>query len=188
MRIRTVGTLLLLPLVASLACAPGEQAQQEEEAGMEAAGGEMEAGSEMMMGEMATITLSALNNSGITGTAEIAHSDDAMTVVLNMSGLTAGESYAAHIHEGTCEEQGSAVATLSPVVGAADGSGTRTTEIAKSEMMGEMGEEGMMGEEPAMGEMAEGAPPPVQRYVQLHLPSGAPAACANIEPPSEGMM
>jgi hypothetical protein len=185
MRMRTIATLLLLPLLVSLACARGEQAQQEE-TGMEESGDEMAAGSEMTMGGTVTLDLATLNNSGITGTAEITHGEDAVTVVLNMSGLTAGESYAAHVHQGTCEQQGSVVAPLNPVVGGTDGSGTSTTEIANSDLEGMMGEESPMGEEGEMG--MEGEHPEGDFFVQVHSPDGTRAACANLERPSEEMM
>lgn len=173
MTARTLDMILLLPLLAVLACAPGEQAQQEAEGGMEAAT------EGTMMGATSTVTLAALNNSGITGTAEITHSGDAVTIVLEMSGLNPGDYYPAHIHEGSCEQPGGVVAALKEVPAASDGMGSSTTELSMSEMM---------GEEQAMGEMGEGEHPEMQAYVQVHSPGGTPAACANVKPPAGDMM
>ena len=185
MKVRTFLAVLSLPLVLSLGCARGERAQ---EAGME----EGMAAGEMAMGAASMAHLSPLNNSGISGNAEISHAEEEVTVVLQMSGLQAGNSYAAHIHSGSCEEQGPVAAPLSAVVAAAEGTGSSTTTVALSQL-GEMAEGMMMGEgemaEGEMmgeGEMAEGdmmgEHPETRLYVQLHQPDGTPAACANIEP------
>ncbi len=219
MKVRTVLTILGIPLLLSVGCARGEQAEGEG-AGMEEGAGIEEgmATDEMAMGAASMVNLSPLNNSGISGTAEIAHSEEDVTVVLQMSGLEAGDRYPAHIHSGSCEEQGPVAASLSAVEATAEGTGSSTTTVALSElgemaegmMMGEgemVEEEGMapegemgegeMAEEEGMapeGEMGEGEMmeevehPETRLYVQLHQPDGTPAACANIEPSGEMMM
>ena len=151
MKVRTVLTILGLPLLLSVGCARGEQAEGEG-AGMEEGAGIEEgmATDEMAMGAASMVNLSPLNNSGISGTAEIAHSEEDVTVVLQMSGLEAGDRYPAHIHSGSCEEQGPVAASLSAVEATEDGTGSSTTTVALSEL-GEMAEGMMMGE----GEMAE---------------------------------
>ena len=45
-----------------------------------------------------TATLSALNSSGVTGTVEMALSDDSMDVTISLAGLTPNQAHMQHIH------------------------------------------------------------------------------------------
>jgi CHRD domain len=63
--------------------------------------------------------------SKVTGTAEIAVLGDGTTkVTLMLSGMVAGSKHAAHIHTGSCVNQGSVAVPLPDVVAGADGVGS----------------------------------------------------------------
>ena len=78
-----------------------------------------------------TVTLSstgalATNEpSKVTGTAEIAVLGDGTTkLTLMLSGMVAGSKHAAHIHIGSCVNQGGVAVPLPDVIAGADGSGS----------------------------------------------------------------
>lgn len=180
---RTAVLPLLLPLMAALACAGGEQ-QQEEQAtqGMEAA-------SEARM--PTTMTMSALNNSGVGGTAQLSHGQDALNVTLNLTGLTAGETYPAHIHRGGCDEDGPVVAPLGSVTAGSDGTGTIEASVPMDMFqMSEGMKEGehAMEEGEAMMEEGQEATQHMGFSIRAHLPDGTPAACTDIKAQRGGMM
>jgi hypothetical protein len=63
--------------------------------------------------------------SKVIGTAEIAVLGDGTTkVTLTLSGMVAGSKHAAHIHVGSCVNQGGVAVPLPDVVAGADGSGS----------------------------------------------------------------
>jgi CHRD domain len=69
--------------------------------------------------------LSTGEASKVTGTAEIAVLGDGTTkVTLMLSGMVAGSKHAAHIHIGSCVNQGSVAVPLPDVVAGGDGSGS----------------------------------------------------------------
>ncbi|NIR44382.1 MAG: superoxide dismutase family protein [Gemmatimonadetes bacterium] len=190
--------LLSIPLVLALGCQRAEEG-----------GEQMEAESSMM--ETSSLSLMALNESGVTGTADLSHTEETMTVNLELSGLTPGETYAAHIHRGSCETQGPVAASLGSVTAAEDGTGTIEASVSMSElgameghgegmmeeghgegMMEEGQGEGMMEEGQGEGMMEEGMEQGMKEgmsaqhmgfYIQAHLPDGTPAACADIKVP-----
>lgn len=63
------------------------------------------------------------------GTTQLTISGGALTVKLTMSGLQPGSKHAAHIHAGSCENQGAVIYTLSNVVADASGHSVSTTTI-----------------------------------------------------------
>ncbi|NIR44377.1 MAG: CHRD domain-containing protein [Gemmatimonadetes bacterium] len=159
-RVSTVA-VLALPLFLALAC--GEQAEQAEEGegeGMEAAAGSM--------AETPTMSLSTMNNSGVMASANLSHTDQSLSVTLELEGLEPGATYPAHIHRGNCEDQGPVAAPLGEVTAAEDGTGTIEASVPMSDLSA-----------PAEGEMA-----PKGFYVQVHLPDGTPAACGEIRGPA----
>jgi len=205
MKARVSPGVLLLAALAASGCGGAEE-QQPQQQETEAA-----PAAEMMSG-MATVQLASLNNSGITGTANVSHTQDEISVSVQLAGLTAGESYPAHVHRGSCEQQGPVAAPLGSIQAAEDGSASAQFSLSMDQFQGEMamgegemmeGEgEHAMGEgemmegegEHAMGEgeMMEGeAHEGVSYYVQVHNPDGAPVACGDVEMPrgemSEGM-
>lgn len=143
----------LVPL-AMVACAEqgGDQAAMD---GEEAAADRQ--ATEVQAGQATTVPLAPKNDSGITGTARITPRGDSLAVQVNLSGLTEGESYAAHVHEGSCESGGGVAVGLNAVTGRADGTGTSTKRIAAATLQSGQG-----------------------YYVQAHLPGGTPAACGDM--------
>lgn len=80
-------------------------------------------------GQSLTILLSPMAGSGVSGKAVITdNGNDQITVVLSGTGLTSGEHFA-HIHTGTCQQQGPIKYPLNSLTAKADGSGTSTTVV-----------------------------------------------------------
>lgn len=145
---------LLVPL-AMVACAEqdGDQAAMDgEEAAADRQAMEDRAGQ-----QATTVPLASKNGSGITGTARLTPRGDSLAVQVNLSGLTEGASYAAHVHEGSCESGGGVAVGLNAVTGRADGTGSSTKRIAAATLQASQG-----------------------YFVQAHLPDGTPAACGDV--------
>jgi hypothetical protein len=106
----------------------------------------------------ATIPLSEVNGSGVTGEAMAMHDADQVTVVIELEGLPSEGEYAAHVHVGTCEEGGPVGAPLNPVMGLADGTGSSTTILDAEELAADE-----------------------SHFIQVHGEGGAPIACGDIE-------
>ena len=185
MSTRSLMAILLMTALPAFACggAETEQEAQEEQMGQTGEMAETEAASEPTMSTgAATLQLAALNNSGITGTASVSHTADSVTVTVNVRGLTEGETYAAHIHRGSCEQQGPVVAPLSSIEAEAGGSGSATTTLALDQLTSGEGEAMGEGEAAQEGEgMQEGQAHEANYYVQVHSPDGTPAACGAVQ-------
>jgi Cu/Zn superoxide dismutase len=158
--------LLVAPFLA--ACAQGGDAggdQMAQDTAQETAATDAEAG-DMMEGT--SVALAPKNESGVAGTAVLTSAEgDSLDVALSLSGVKDGESYPAHVHEGSCQEPGGVVSGLTEVT--ADGTtGTSTTRVP----------------DPRAGDAAG------PFLVMAHLPDGTPAACGDIptemEPPAGG--
>lgn len=152
--------------------------------------------------EKVKVSLAAVNESGITGTATIARTEDdegthAHKVTLALEGAAAG-TYPAHIHGGTCEEGGGVVLALESVRVDAE-SATSSTVISAEQLAAAVGEPEvtaaeaeevleraaeMVEDEPAEEEMREKAHGP--HFIQVHLPDGTPAACADLPQKKHG--
>lgn len=153
MRKTTITALgLLLPL-AILAC--GETGTQQ--------GGEMEEGAEDTMASDtmtaepgATVSLSAKGESGISGDVRLVPAGDSVRVGLSLTGLTEGQSYAAHVHTGSCSSGGGVARPLSSVTGQAGGIGSSTTTLAASVFAD------------------------TTHFVQAHGSGGTPVACGDL--------
>ena len=75
-----------------------------------------------------SVTLTEMDGSGATGTAELTVSGEGIQVTLSMAGLGEGEGvHANHLHHGTCESQGEVHITLLSVVADTAGNATATT-------------------------------------------------------------
>ena len=125
--------------------------------GMDTAMGGMNHGATAAGGH-STLTLNALNNSGITGEAMLMGQGANTEVTLTIRGAPAGSKLAAHIHQGRCASGGPVVAPLDPVTMGQDQTGTSTTAVTV----------------PAATVMNG------QHYVQAHEPNGKPVTCADI--------
>lgn len=105
-----------------------------------------------------TIPLSEVNGSSVSGEAVALHSEESVTVVIELEGLPEAGEYAAHVHSGTCETGGGVAVPLDPVLGLADGTGSSTTILEPDDVP---------GDEPL--------------FIQVHGEGGAPIACGNVE-------
>lgn len=168
----TLGTTATLTLgLLAAACAGGEQAKDEAGAGMDTAAAETMAGGEAPGGGHAmgtSVALAPRNESGIAGTAVLTPAaGDSLVVELSLSGLTAGQSYPAHVHHGTCSSPGSVAVGLESVAASAETGRSRTRLV-----------------DPRASDSAG------PYLVMAHLPDGTPAACGEIpterEPPATG--
>lgn len=154
--------LLAIAAAGLVACGGGDTGQQTEMEGeaqeTAEAADQMEdtAAAGTMADSAVEVSLAPKNKSGIRGTASLRHRADTLRVSLRLTGLEAGSSYPAHIHEGTCQEGGGVAAGLTSV-SATDSTGTSETRI------------------PAGKLTMEGS-----YFVQAHLPDGTPAACADL--------
>lgn len=75
-----------------------------------------------------TISMTALNGSGITGQAEVTPRDARTQVMVRLTGATEGV-HAGHIHQGTCDAPGAVVVPLQEITVAAGGTGEMTTTV-----------------------------------------------------------
>lgn len=173
---------LAVPLALVLGLSTDVAAQEEAKAGAETQ-------------KKMTVSLEAVNDSGITGTATIvaaegAEKPHAHEVTVSLSGATEG-TYPVHIHRGTCESGGGVATALTSItVEAGEQMASSTTVVtpeqlaaadpqgkARAKGEGEAEEEMVeagMGEE--AGDKMEHGP----LFIQAHLPDGTPAACGNI--------
>lgn len=79
------------------------------------------------------VQLTALNNSGVTGTATLTPKGDSLEVAVNVNGLPDGAgAYPSHIHQGTCASPGAVVQPLNDVQADSAGVGSATTTVAMS--------------------------------------------------------
>ena len=160
MRRKTTTTLLglLLPL-AVLAC--GETGTQEG-GGMEEMSDDDTAAAEAAATEEpgATVSLAAKGGSGISGDARLMPAGDSVRVALSLTALTEGQSYAAHVHTGTCSTGGGVDQPLSPVAGQAGGTGSSTSTLAASVFAD------------------------TTHFIQVHGSGGTPVACGDLPGPS----
>lgn len=166
MNSRATLVFLLIAALPALACAGGET-QEEAQGEMQEQGTEAASEPAMSTGT-ATVQLASLNNSMISGTAMIEHSADSLHVTLQLTGLEAGQSYPAHVHRGSCQEQGPVAAPLGSIRAAEGGSGSVRVAL----------DMGQFRDQHAGHEMQEGGA--TGYYVQVHSPDGAPAACGDV--------
>lgn len=109
------------------------------------------------MGEAGnTVSLAARNESGVTGTATVRAAGDFLEIEVNFQGLTEGESYPVHLHEGSCSAGGGVAAPIGEVTGGTDGTGSASTSIARADLSVD-----------------------ATYFVQGHLPDGTPAVCGD---------
>ena len=103
------------------------------------------------------VGLEARAESGITGTATVIHATDGLEVALDLNGLTAGQTYASHIHRGTCDDDLGVVAPLEDI--AAEGETARGTTTIGESMLDPSAE---------------------SLFIQVHGADGTPVACGDI--------
>lgn len=106
-------------------------------------------------------SVSEKNDSGMQGHVIVSAGADAITIKLEVLGLKGGTEYPTHLHSGTCEQGGEVVTELESPTVASVGLGSSLTELSP---------DAMQEDQPY--------------FVQLHLPDGTPAACADVEKPA----
>lgn len=150
-----LAAFLLLPLAAACPAEQGGDAGMAEE---EAAPAQEETGEQTQgMAAARTATLTATNESGVSGMIHVSTAADSVTVDVEATGMPGPGEYASHIHEGTCDSPGGVVVPLNSVMGQEGGSGTASTTVAGSQITG------------------------ADSYlVMVHGSEGAPIACANL--------
>lgn len=170
---------LMAPLALILALATGATAQEEAEPAKE---------KEKEQKRAMTVSLTEVNESGITGKAKFVRAEGAEDphaheVTLRLSGADAG-TYPAHIHRGTCESGGGVAVALSPIT-VEEGAemAAASTVITPDQLAAEEAE----GEAPVAiagetQEYAAGHAPMAHGplFIQVHLPNGTPAACGDL--------
>ncbi|HEX9098067.1 MAG TPA: CHRD domain-containing protein [Candidatus Dormibacteraeota bacterium] len=72
-----------------------------------------------------TVTMTAQNGSGVSGTAEVVKANASFTLTVKLTGMTPGSIHVSHVHAGGCSHPGGIVYKLTSVV--ADSSGVATT-------------------------------------------------------------
>lgn len=145
--------LVLLSVAGLVACGGGDQQAQTKE-DQQVAG--EKAQPQRAATEEVSVTLSPKNQSGIRGKAVIGRRGDSIQVRLMLSGLDAGSSYPAHVHEGTCKAGGGVARALTKVA-ARDSTATSRSTFPASVVS-----------------------PDSAYFLQAHLPDGTPAACGNV--------
>jgi hypothetical protein len=103
------------------------------------------------------VGLEAKAESGITGNATLTPIADGVEVNLDLNGLTAGETYSAHLHRGSCDNDMGVVAPLEDV--AASGETGRSTTTIGTSMLDPTAE---------------------SLFVQVHSADGTPIACGDV--------
>lgn len=108
-------------------------------------------------------SVSPKNDSGMQGHVMVSTGSDSLTIKLEVLGLKGGTEYPVHLHRGSCASGGDVVAALESPTVASVGLGSSLTDLSPDVMQG--------------GE---------SYFVQLHLADGTPAACADVEKPTDG--
>lgn len=150
-------TLAIAGLFTLGACAEGQDEGELAEPLTEETGMPDEPG----LGEPATgpveVGLEARGESGVTGTAVVTPIADGVEVSLDLEGLTADQTYAAHLHRGSCDNDMGVVAPLEDVT-ASGGIGQSRTTIGTSML----------------------DPTAESLFVQVHSADGTPIACGDV--------
>ena len=120
------------------------------------AGGGLDTAATTGMG--ATFQAMAVENSGVTADVTLNPSGQQTSVSMHVNGAPANAALPAHVHTGTCENKGPAVAPLDSVRTDASGMGMLNATVSMP-----------------FDSLNNG-----QHFVQVHLPNGQPAACGNV--------
>lgn len=112
-------------------------------------------------GSQYSASVSPKNDSGMQGHVMVSTGSDSLTIKLEVLGLKGGTDYPAHLHRGSCASGGDVIAELESPTVASVGLGSSLTAISPDAMQ-------------------SGQP----YFVQVHLPDGTPAACADVEKPT----
>lgn len=143
--------------LALMACGGADDAATDTMMG-DTAGGGLDTMTTGGTGTTATFQAMAVDNSGVTADVTLNASGEQTTVTMHVTGAPANATLPAHVHSGTCENKGPAVAPLDSVSTDATGMGMLNATVNLP-----------------FTTVSNG-----QHFVQLHLPNGQPAACGNV--------
>jgi hypothetical protein len=117
--------------------------------------------------EIAPITLDAMDDSGVTGTATVTQiGTDGTEVIVTIDGGLEPGSHQNHFHHGTCEAQGDVHVTLGELVAADDGSAETTTSFDPATNP---------DDQPFSHWLAR------EHYIAAHAIDGTVVTCGNVE-------
>lgn len=114
---------------------------------------------EEMGGMATTVSMSALNDSGVTGEAILTPTGTQTEVTVTLNGLEPSSTHPGHIHQGSCDAVGSVMVPLSEITADASGSGTMTATV----------------------ELAADSILAGDHIVVYHADGGTPAVCGEVE-------
>jgi hypothetical protein len=73
------------------------------------------------VGEVGEFGLDEQNDSGVSGRAQFARVGESVRATVTLDGVTAADTYTAHVHRGSCDEDLGRVASLEPFTAGATG-------------------------------------------------------------------
>src|SRR5437870_5927653 len=74
-------------------------------------------------------TMTAQNNSGVSGTGEVVKGSGSFTVTIKLTGMAANSSHISHVHTGSCTKNGGIAYALSQVIADSSGAATVTSTV-----------------------------------------------------------
>ena len=75
-------------------------------------------------------TMTAQNNSGVSGTGEVVKGSGSFAVTIKLTGMPASSSHISHVHNGSCAKNGGVAYGLSQVIADSYGAATVTSTVA----------------------------------------------------------
>lgn len=76
------------------------------------------------------VALAPVGNSGISGNATIVAAGNGVSITVTLRGAKGAGTHQGHVHAGTCDAPGAAVAPLQPVTTDASGAGSSSTAVS----------------------------------------------------------
>lgn len=93
-------------------------------------------GASALESEDRTVRLTALSGSGVGGEVAAMHTEDAIVLVVEATGLPGPREYGVYLHRERCRDDGILAMPLNPIVGLPDSTGTSTTVLEPSDVAG----------------------------------------------------
>jgi Cu/Zn superoxide dismutase len=82
-------------------------------------------------GPTLSFPMQGLGDPRVSGTVQVVEGTGSFTLTIHLQGLQPGSNHIAHIHRGSCAQQGRIDIALSPVIGDAAGGATSVTRVAQ---------------------------------------------------------
>lgn len=148
-------TVAMLPILAG--CGGGEMGEEPMEEPAEQEQPQEEQPQMEPAEQAATASLTALNDSGVSGEVVFTPMDGSLTVAVTASNLGGAGDYPSHIHQGTCDEPGGVAVPLESPSAGQGGTGEAVSEVDAAQLEAE-----------------------TSYLVLVHSLQGAPVGCADI--------